>query len=126
MLVRSLSGIGHAGALLVGRGSLNQPFSESDVLRERVSSNIGEAGDEQIARLAITSRVVVNISAGTPVYVVLEQSSKQVPLPAQLNPQAPRAVNQTNFDQFQQLLQLQQELNQSAAKQETSALPENQ
>ncbi|HET9281191.1 MAG TPA: TrbI/VirB10 family protein [Candidatus Angelobacter sp.] len=126
VLMRSLSGIGQAGALLVGRGSLNQPFSESDVIRERVSSNIGEAGDEQISRLAITSRVVVNISAGTPIYVVLEQSSKQVRGPAQLNPQAPQTLNQTNIDKLRQLLQLQQELNQSAARTETVALPQNQ
>lgn len=125
VLVRSLSGIGQASALLVGRGSLNQPFSESDVIRERVSSNIGEAGDEQISRLAITSQVVVNVSAGTPIYVVLEQSSRQVPA-QQLNPQSSQTVNQANVDQLRQLLQLQQELNQSAAKTETAALPQNQ
>ena len=125
VLMRSLSGIGQAGALLVGRGSLNQPFSESDVIRERVSSNIGEAGDEQISRLAITSRVVVNISAGTPIYVVLEQASKQFRGPAQLNPPAPQTLNQANIDQLRQLLQLEQELNQSAAKTETAALPQN-
>ena len=125
VLVRSLSGIGQAGALLVGRGSLNQPFSESDVIRERVSSNIGEAGDEQISRLTITSQVVVNVSAGTPIYVVLEQSSKQAPA-QQLNPQSPQTLNQANVDQLRQLLQLQQELNQSAAKTETAALPQDQ
>lgn len=125
VLVRSLSGIGQAGALLVGRGSLNQPFSESDVIRERVSSNIGEAGDEQISKLAITSRVVVNVSAGTPIYVVLEQSSKPSSSPAQLNSQ-PQTQNRANLDQLRQLLQLQQELNQSAAKTDAAALPENQ
>jgi hypothetical protein len=125
VLVRSLSGIGQAGALLVGRGNLNQPFSESDVIRERVSSNIGEAGDEQISKLAITSRVVVNVAAGTPIYVVLEQSSKQPLFPAHLNQQATQ-IPQGNFDQLRQLLQLQQELNQSATRTETAALPQNQ
>ena len=125
VLVRSVSGIGQVGALLVGRGSLNQPFSESDVIRERVSSNVGEAGDEQISRLAITSQVVVNVSAGTPIYVVLEQSSRQTPSQP-LNLQGPQTLNQANVDQLRQLLQLQQELNQSAAKAETAALPQNQ
>ena len=46
VLVRSLSGIGQAGSMLVGQGSLNQPLSESDLMRERVSNNVGEAGDE--------------------------------------------------------------------------------
>ena len=35
--------------MLFGRGSLDQPLSESDLLRERVSDNIGEASDEQIS-----------------------------------------------------------------------------
>ena len=74
MLVRSLSGIGQVGSLLVGRGSLNQPFSAGDMLRERVSSNIGQASDEQVSRLALTEHVVVTISADTPIYVVLEKS----------------------------------------------------
>ena len=124
--MRSLSGIGQAGALLVGRGGLNQPFSESDVIRERVSSNIGEASDEQISRLAITSRVVVNVSAGTPIYVVLEHSSKQVASPAHVNASPVQTPNQANLDQLRQLLQLQEELNQSAAKTDTAALSRNQ
>jgi hypothetical protein len=126
VLMRSLSGIGQAGALLVGRGGLNQPFSEADVIRERVSSNIGEASDEQISRLAITSRVVVNVSAGTPIYVVLEQSSKQVSSPAHVNAPPAQTPNQANLDQLRQLLQLQEELNQSAAKTDTAAPPQNQ
>jgi len=32
----------------VGQGSLNQPLSESDLMRERVSNNVGEAGDEEV------------------------------------------------------------------------------
>jgi hypothetical protein len=66
VLVRSMSGIGQAGAMLVGQGSLNQPLNESDLLRERVGSNIGEAGDEEVSRLAVTQHIVVTISADTP------------------------------------------------------------
>jgi hypothetical protein len=91
-----------------------------------VSSNIGEASDEQISKLAITSRVVVNVSAGTPIYVVLERSSKQASALAHLNPQTAQPPNQANLDQLRQLLQLQQELNQGPAKAETVALPEKQ
>ena len=76
VLVRSLSGIGQAGALLLGQGSLNQPLSESDLMRERMSNNIGEASDEEISRIAITSRIVVTVDADTPIYVVLEQTPK--------------------------------------------------
>ena len=66
ILVRSLSGMGQVGAMLVGRGSLNQPLSESDLLRERVGNNIGEAGDEQLSKLAVPQHIVVTILADTP------------------------------------------------------------
>ena len=112
VLVRSLSGIGQAGSMLVGQGSLNQPLSESDLMRERVSNNVGEAGDEEVSRLAITQHIVVTISADTPIYVVLEQTPK--PNQVSQQPSARRAPtsNSTNVEQLRQLLQLQQELNQ--------------
>ena len=81
VLVRSLSGIGQAGAILVGRGSLNQPLSESDIMRERISNNIGEASDEEISRLCVTARIVVGVPAGTPIYVVLEKPQDRMGFP---------------------------------------------
>jgi hypothetical protein len=115
VLVRSLSGIGQAGTMLLGRSSLNQPLSESDLIRERVSNNIGQASDEQISRLAVTARIVVSVSAGTPIYVVLEQSSKSVPSFRASNPDA-QGANSESVDQIRQLLRLQQELNQTGTK----------
>jgi hypothetical protein len=112
LLVRSLSGIGQAGTMLLGRGSLNQPFSESDVIRERVSNNIGQASDEQISRIAVTARIVVSVSAGTPIYVVLEQSSKSVPSFRASTPDA-HVADSESVDQLRKLLRLQQELNQT-------------
>jgi hypothetical protein len=114
VLVRSLSGIGQAGSMLVGQGSLNQPLSESGLMRERVSNNVGEAGDEEVSRLAITQHIVVTISADTPMYVVLEQTPK-----TNLGSQQPSArsvptSNSANAEQLRQLLQLQQELNQTS------------
>jgi type F conjugative transfer system protein TrbI len=115
VLVRSLSGIGQAGTMLLGRGSLSQPLSESDLIRERVSNNIGQASDEQISRLAVTARIVVSVSAGTPIYVVLEQSSKSVP-GFRASTSDPQAANSESMDQLRQLLRLQQELNEVGAK----------
>jgi hypothetical protein len=115
ILVRSLSGIGEASALLVGRGGLNQPLSESDLIRERVTNNIGQASDEEISRLSITSRVVVTVAAGTEVYVVLEQSSKPFP-DTNATIAAKTRQESSGVDQMRQLLQLQQELNQSSLK----------
>jgi hypothetical protein len=115
VLVRSLSGIGQAGTMLLGRGSLNQPLSESDLIRERVSNNIAQASDEQISRFAVTARIVVSVSAGTPIYVVLEQSSKSAPgFRASISDA--QGANSESVDQLRQLLRSQQELNQTNTK----------
>ncbi len=115
ILVRSLSGIGQAGSMLVGQGSLNQPLSESDLMRERVSNNVGEAGDEEVSRLAITQHIAVTISADTPIYVVLEQSPKTRQVSQQPSTRSVPTSNSANVEQLRQLLQLQQELNQPSA-----------
>jgi hypothetical protein len=115
VLVRSLSGIGQAGAMLVGQGSLNQPLSESDLMRERVSNNVGEVGDEEVSRLAITQHIVVTISADTPIYVVLEQTPKSNQASLQPSGRGVPTSNSANVEQLRQLLQLQQELSQSSA-----------
>jgi hypothetical protein len=114
VLVRSLSGIGQASAMFVGQGSLSQPLSESDLMRERVSNNIGETGDEEVSRLAVNQQIVVTVSAGAPIYVVLEQTPKSNQPLAQMSPRNSSTSNSSNSDQLRQLLQLQQELNQSA------------
>ena len=114
VLVRSLSGIGQASAMFVGQGSLSQPLSESDLMRERVSNNIGETGDEEVSRLAVNQQIVVTVSAGAPIYVVLEQTPKSNQPLAATSPRNSPTSNLSNADQLRQLLQLQQELNQSA------------
>jgi hypothetical protein len=114
VLARSLSGIGQASAMFVGQGSLSQPLSESDLMRERVSNNIGETGDEEVSRLAVNHQIVVTVSAGAPIYVVLEQTPKSNQPVAPTSPRNSPTSNSSNADQLRQLLQLQQELNQSA------------
>ena len=109
ILVRSLSGIGEAGAVLLGRGSLNQPLSELDLIRERVSNNIGEASDEEISRMGVTSHIVVTVAANTPIYVVFEQAPKPELSPEQRNSRDVQSLN-TNTQELQQLMQLQREL----------------
>jgi len=109
--------------MLVGQGSLNQPLSESDLMRERVSNNVGEAGDEEVSRLAITQHIVVTISADTPIYVVLEQTPKtNQTSPATKVGGASRTSTPPMLSNCRQLLQLQQELNQAPTKQPTSAV----
>ena len=108
VLVRSLSGIGQAGSLFLGQGSLNQPLSESDLMRERAASNIGETGDEEVSRLAVNQQIVVTVSAGIPIYVVLQQSPKTNRTPAGPEAHSVPAASAANMDQLRQLLKLQQ------------------
>jgi Bacterial conjugation TrbI-like protein len=114
VLARSLSGIGQASAMFVGQGSLSQPLSESDLMRERVSNNIGETGDEEVSQLAINRQIVVTVSAGAPIYVVLEQTPKSNKAEAPTSARNSATSNSASADQLRQLMLLQQELNQSA------------
>lgn len=110
ILVRSLSGLGQAGSMLLGQNSLNQPLNESDLIRERASSNIGEAGDEEVSRLAVSEHIVVTVPAGVPIYVVVEQRSK-ANQSISTGP-SPGEVSMSR-DELHQLLQLEQELKES-------------
>jgi type IV secretory pathway VirB10-like protein len=113
IVVRSLSGIGQASALVLGQGSLNQPLSESDLMRERMSNNIGEASDEEISRVAISSRIVVTASADTPIYIVLEQAPSVDAASGRSDSRSSQPLT-TNAEELRQLLQLRRELNQSS------------
>jgi hypothetical protein len=115
VVVRSLSGIGQVGSMLIGQGSLNQPLSESDIVRERVGSNIGEAGDEEVSRMAMNQNLVVTVSAGLPIYVILERERKLNEACRQSVGRSTSNSNSASMDQLRSLLQLQQELSQSAA-----------
>ena len=115
VLVRSLSGIGEVGAMLVGRGNLDQPLSEEDMLRERVSNNVGEASDEQVSRLALTEHVVVTIPANTAIYVVLEKTASSRTGSERATLGSSQSTGSASTDQPRQLLQLQRELQQTAA-----------
>lgn len=115
-LVRSLSGVGEVAALLAGRsGSVNQPFSEGDLIRERISTNIGESADQEVTRLAVTEHIVVSVSANTPIYVVLQRATKPIPEAQTAREATPdSAKSSETAESLRQLLQLQRELNQTA------------
>src|SRR5262249_53718149 len=60
VLVRSLTGIGTMAAYLVGGqggfGGLNGQLNNSVLLRERIASNAGLAGEQEMARMHSASR----------------------------------------------------------------------
>lgn len=109
ILVRSFAGLGEITATLAGRGSLNQPLSEGDLLRERAADNIAQGSDEQVARLAVTEHVVVSLPAQMEIYVVLAKSAGSGQSSQSKSVVASSGVS--NADQLRQLLQLQRELN---------------
>jgi type IV secretory pathway VirB10-like protein len=76
-LIRAASGIGSLAATLVGNNS-NAAFSEGDLLRERVSENIGDAGDSELMSLNLTSRIVVSVPADTKIYVVFTRHEESL------------------------------------------------
>src|SRR5262249_51741542 len=112
VLVRSFAGVGEIAATLVGRGSLNQPLSEGDLLRERVANNIGQAGDQTVTNLALTERIVVSVPADTEIYVILQKAAKENVQNSRV--QAPVVPSQANIEELRQLMQLQRELNQTS------------
>lgn len=114
LFVRSAAGIGQVAATLVGRGSFNQPLSEEDMLRERLSNNIGQAGDQELAATALSERFVVSLSAGAEIYLVVEKGSNEK-MVVRSSPGG--AVDEPSLDRLRQLLQLERELNASTAAQ---------
>jgi hypothetical protein len=78
VLVRSLTGIGSMAAYLVGGpgyGGLTGPVDQSILLRERVASNIGLAGEQELTSLAYNQNVVVTLPGNTRFYIVLQEPS---------------------------------------------------
>jgi len=48
------------------------------MLRERVSENIGDAGDSELMSLNLTSRIVVSVPADTKIYVVFTRHEESL------------------------------------------------
>lgn len=81
--VRSMAGLGEAGAMLIGQGNMNGAVSESDLIRQRAAENIGNSADAQVMNLAVTQHIVVSVPAGTEIYVVFTKPQRVNPTGAQ-------------------------------------------
>jgi hypothetical protein len=68
-LIRAASGIGSVAAALIGNNA-SASFSEADLLRERVSENIGNAGDSELINLSVNSSASVSVPADRKIYIV--------------------------------------------------------
>ncbi len=81
--VRSLAGLGQAGAMLVGQGSVNGAVSESDLIRQRAAENMGSGADAQVMSLLTTQHIVVSVPAGTEIYLIFTKPQRVNPATAQ-------------------------------------------
>ncbi len=83
LAVRSLAGLGEAGAMLVGQGGVNSAVSESDLIRQRAAENIGNGADQQVTSLMTTQHIVVSVPAGTEIYLIFNKPQRVNPTAAQ-------------------------------------------
>jgi len=75
-LVRSLTGVGSMATYLVGGsgyGGLTGPVDQSILLRERIASNIGLAGEQELMGLAYNQNIVVTLAGNMRFYIVLQE-----------------------------------------------------
>ena len=113
-LVRTFTGLGTVATYLVGAGGsngFNGPLSESALLRDRIATNIGIAGDQELNAMAFNQNIVVTLPGNTRFYIVFEKSTPSGG--AQLRSAAVQQVNNAplpNVAELRQLLQLKQEL----------------
>jgi hypothetical protein len=73
-LTRAFTGIGSIAAFAVGGRGLGGSIDNSVLLRERLSSNIALAGEQELATLAYQQNIVVTVPANTRFYIVLNDA----------------------------------------------------
>jgi hypothetical protein len=79
ILVRSLTGVGSMAAYLVGGpgglGGASGDLNNSILLRERIASNAGLAGEQEFQSLASNENIVVSVPGNTRFFIVLLEGS---------------------------------------------------
>ena len=123
ILVRSMTGVGTMAAFLVGGpggfGGASGQLDNSILLRERIASNAGLAGEQEMQSLAFNENIVVSVPGNTRFFVVLLEGSGERP-PARTAPTGARdigqfAVNGTSLlpsaQELRELIELKTEIN---------------
>lgn len=79
LLVRSMTGVGTMAAYLVGGpggfGGINGQLNNSVLLRERIASNAGLAGEQEMSSLAYNENIVITVPGNTRFFLVLLQDA---------------------------------------------------
>jgi hypothetical protein len=75
-LVQAFTGLGTVATYMVGAGGrsgFNGPLSESALLRDRIATNVGIAGDQELNSLAFNQNIVVTVPGNTRFYLVIQK-----------------------------------------------------
>jgi hypothetical protein len=123
ILVRSLTGVGTMAAFLVGGpggfGGASGQLDNSILLRERIASNAGLAGEQEMQSLAYNENVVVSVPGNTRFFIVLLEGSGEKP-PARTAPTGARDIGQfavngasplPSAQELRELIELKTEIN---------------
>ena len=123
VLVRSMTGVGTMAAYLVGGpggfGGVNGQLNNSILLRERIASNAGLAGEQEMSSLAFNENIVVSVLGNTRFFIVLLEGSGEQS-PARTIPAGTRGTTQVaaggtsslpSAQELRELIELKTELN---------------
>src|SRR6266566_1473249 len=124
-LVRTFTGLGTVATYLVGAGGnngLNGPLSESALLRDRIATNIGIAGDQELNNLAFNQNIVVTVPGNTRFYLIVEKGATVHD--GEARPATTQQVNNTQLptvQELRELMQLRRELSEMAQQSSTQS-----
>lgn len=129
-LVRAFTGLGTVATYLVGASGgngLNGPLSESALLRERIATNIGVAGDQELTNLAFNENIVVTIPGNTRFYLVLQKGSSAGGAGTRAASTSTQTVTNTRIpkvEELRELMQLRRELSEMYQTSSPQAVPQ--
>lgn len=124
-LVRAFTGLGEAATYLVGSGGLSAPLSEGAFLRDRIATNIGMAGDQELNGLAFNQNIIVTVPANTRFYIVMVKGETESG--GEARPAAARQMSNPSLpsaEEFRQLMQLKRELSEMYEQPSTPGTPQ--
>ena len=112
---RTLSGVGTVAAYVVGGGGagLSRTITGETLLRDRLSSNIALAGEQEVMNAAYSQNIIVTVPANTRLYVVIQKPAMNTPalVPARNIEAAPQAMGIPTAQELRELMDLRREIN---------------
>ncbi len=128
-LVRAFTGLGTVATYLVAPGGgngFNGPLSESDLLRERIATNVGIAGDQELTNLAFNENIVVTVPGNTRFYLVLQKGSSAGRAGTSVTSSSTQTATNTRIptvEELRELMQLRRELSEMYQTSSSQAAP---